>query len=270
MAEERVSLNPEDAIAGGLLDDVLMKWDKVRFKTWTYPKTKIEVVTLHIVMTDTETGEENDQQYWSMGSVADWAPSSDGTGLVPIGTRKQLINSTNGMLLLSSLANCGFEMDKVKHDISALDGLVAHMIRVPAPKRSGIAREKRKAADGSEYDDTILIVDEITKMPWEKETPAGAPGKKKAAGAKGKKKEEAPPDEGDSGEGSDKDDVMSFIMEKLAEAGDTGLTKKDLLPPIFQKYKKASNRDKIVQMAYDDEFLSDGPWKYENGTLTLG
>lgn len=274
MAEQgsAVSLNPSDAIAGGLLDDVTVRWDNPHFEMYDYDgKVATAVPALGVTLVDVDTDEAT-EQYWSMGQAKDWAPSEDGSQLVSVGSATQLRSSSNGMIMLTSLLNAGFPPDKLGTDISDLDGLVAHMIRVDAPKRTGLAKAKKKGDDGREYTDTILTVDEIVQLPWEKKKPKGAPGGKKKTGGKAKAKGKAKGKAAAAADTSNDEAVeeaQAFILELLADAGDDGIPKRKLPTLVFQKRKDHPLRNAIVKLIGSEDFFTDSDlWAYEDGVIT--
>ena len=112
-----------------------------------------------------------------MGNPNDWLPSDDGSQLVAVGGVTGIRATSNGGIFIKALVDAGFPVDKIGDDITILDGLQAHVIRIPAPKRAGLKKDKKK-----DFEDTILIVGEIKALPWEKSQPAG--GKKKTTASK--------------------------------------------------------------------------------------
>ncbi len=272
-----VSLKPSNAVVGGLIDDVNVEWKECRFESWDYNgKSPVKVPALKVTMADVDTGDEH-EQYWSMGSAKDWAPGPDGKELISVGSATALKSNSNGMILLTSLVNAGFPEEKFGDDVSELEGMVCHMIRVPAPKRTGLVKDKRTREDGREFEETVLVVESISKLPWEKAkpkpkvTPAGT-----QSGA-GKKKPTSSGGSAGGGAGANAElssDIVSrtvdFIMEVLGESGGE-VAKKDLATMAFQKLKDDPNRNQIVQLVFKDEFLSGGagPWTFENGIVKI-
>ncbi|OPX33364.1 MAG: hypothetical protein B1H40_00110 [Candidatus Latescibacteria bacterium 4484_181] len=251
-----ISLNPETFVeGGGLIDDAKVTFDECSFEMFDYGgKIVPGVPTLKVSMT-TEDGDEVTQNY-SVGSPKDWAPSEDGKGLVAVGKATALRLSSNCGIFLQNLVDVGFPADKLGEDISILKGLVAHVIQIPAPKRAGL---KKKEGD---FEKTILVVDEIIKLPWEKKSKKTTKAKAKAKTST--KTEEA---EGDSDLNAK---AIEHITKLLAE-GDGTLAKKDLPAKLFTTLKTDPDRNAIIKIAFDDEFLEAGPWTYNSGegTLTL-
>jgi hypothetical protein len=203
--------------------------------------------------------DEEATQYYSMGSANDWIPSEDGSQLMAVGKASSIRMTTNGGIFLKSLIDAGFPVDKLGDDITVLDGLQAHVIRVPAPKRPGLKRQNRE--DGKKFEETILIVGEILTLPWEKSKPKGAPAKKTAPKGKAKPKSKAKPEpEGDV------NDAATMAVLSILESEGT-ITKKELPSKIFQTEKENPDRNAIVKAVFDDAFLEAGPWDYEDGTL---
>ena len=57
-------------------------------------------------------------------------------------------------------------------------------------------------------------------------------------------------------------------MGILAE-NDGSVAKKNLPAKIFQTMKEDPDRNAIVKIAFDEEFLGNGPWDYEDGVLSM-
>ena len=264
MAKEEtgVSLRPSDMVEGGLLDDVVATVVEARFVMWDYDgKSDSGDVPLLKCTLATDDDHEVDQ-YWSAGSAKDWAPSADGKRLIPVGNAKGINLRSNLGVFLTSAINAGFPPEKLEDDISVLDGMVAHFIQVAAPKRSGLPVRARE--DGREFEKTILTVDEISKLPWEK----GKGGKSKTTSKSGKGK--AASSSKDAGDGEVEAKAEEVIVLGLAEAEDAGLKKKEL-PGLVLKYAKDfSGRTKLLKVIYDEDFLTgeDRPWVYEDGVIT--
>lgn len=271
MSGQAISLNPENFVeGGGLLDDLDVTFKECIFDMFDYNgKVVPGVPSLKIVM---ETEDEDEAtQYYSVGSADDWIPSDDGSQLMAIGRASNLRMTTNGGIFLKSLIDAGFPADKLGDDITVLNDLQAHVIRVPAPKRAGIQKVER--ADGKKFDETILIVGEILTLPWEKSKPKGAPkGKAKGtpkgtpkgkAKSKGKAKEVAV-----EAEGNDITDAATVVILSILDS-EGSISKKDLPSKIFQTEKENPDRNAIVKICFDDEFLGSGPWTYEDEKLSI-
>ena len=257
-----VSFNPKDAVVGGgLLDDEDIKVIKSRFAMFDYNGTQTPAPAIKWVI-DRLDGSDPIEQYWTVGKGTDWMPTDDGKGLEPIGRATQLVNSSNGMLLLNSLINAGTPSDVMGEDISVFDGLECHVNRVAAD-RKGMDNKNSK---GREL--TVLTVTKIHKAPWDEEK---SKSKNKTKG-KGK------------GKGTDKaeesgptleEKATEFLIEVLTDPATTekypdGIPKAKLPPLAFSKFP-ADNPDRsgIVATVFKDEFLSNGPWNYSGGKLSM-
>ena len=260
-----VSLNPETFTEGtGLIDDRDVTFESNAFVMFDYNGKRPP--GFPAVKSVLKVDEEKIEQYWTMGSEKDWKPSDDGKQLLAIGSATGIRASSNGGIFLKSLVEAGFPADKLGEDISVLDGLQAHVIRVPAPERGGLKKEKEK-----KYEDTILVVSEIKVLPWEVKKPKGAPaGKPKGAvpatvATKGKANMAVPKSE--VGEELAQK-ATNTLLSILSEGGGT-LTKKEIPGKIFQLLKTDEDKNAILKLAFSDEFLSAGPWAFADGTLTL-
>jgi len=225
---------------GGLLDDCKVTFKEVEFTTFNYGGVA-EATAFKAVLLDEEDVES--EQYWSCG--AGWTPSKDGKSLVSSKGKTQVNESSNFGIFLSYLADADFPQDKLEDDdIKVLEGMVAHVIRVDAPKRNLAPKPPR--ADGKVYKDTILVVNEIISLPGEKKA-----GKGKAAGG-----------------GKVADKTTASIMEILGE-NPKGMDKKKLASAVFAANKNDPDRSAMVQLTYDDEFLGAGPWDYDGKTVKM-
>jgi hypothetical protein len=194
-------------------------------------------------------GAEPVEQYWSVGSPTDWSPSPDGKQIIAMGKATGLNRSSNCGLFLTSLLNCGFPADKLGTDISVVAGLKAHLNRLAVEKKRNVKEDKKK-------DDTVLVVTKINSLPWEAAPAATATGATPGPAAA------ATPATGGLG-----DEVTGFLLGHLG----AGPVAKQALPAlVFKGFEAHPGRNQILQMVYDDAFLGAGPWKYENGTLSLG
>lgn len=255
-ARKGVSLNPDDFVAGGLIDDVTATWKTARFAMFDYggkstggpaPCLKLELVG--------DDGTEYDPQYYSVGNAKDWEPSPDGKTLIPVGNATALRQSTNASILFQSLVNAQFPKDKISDDVSMFDGLVCHMIQVAAPKRAGL--EPTPRADGRVFEKTLLVVDKIIKLPWEK-----TKGKAAGGGGKAAAKVDTPAADNAELEG----EAVAAVLELLQ---DGEIPRKNLPVKIMQVRAKHPQRNAILALFYSDVFLGrEGqPWKYEDGIV---
>lgn len=252
MAKEKgASFSPDTfSEGGGLLDNVDVTWEEVRFELWDYDG-KIPTPTPAMkVRMKVEDQEEPVDQYFSAGNPQDWTPSKDGTKLVAIGRATGINKTSNLGILMTSLLEAKFPADKMEgDDCTVFEGLKCHMVRVKAPERKGLAPTAR--ADGRVFDKTNLVVDRIIKLPWEKKgTTSTTP--------KGGKNES---------EGDDVGDKTIGIIQEILEENPKGVNKKKLAQLVLEKMKGDPDRNTALKLAYSDKFLSEGPWEYEDGVV---
>ena len=257
MAKEvGVSLNPESFVeGGGLLDDVDVTIKEARFIMFDYEgKSPVAVPALKITF-DPGDGELV-TQCWSMGKATDWQPSKDGKKLIPIGSATAIVKTSNGGIFVTSLINAGFPGDRLAEgDISCLDGMEAHVIRTPAPERTGIEGQKKPA--------TILIIDKIIALPGENKKKSG-----KATRSKGATKAAA----SGTGDNPAAEAAEKAITDLLILAED-GIDRADLITEVFKKVTETTKDGKLAkaaaQLAYSDDFLNadDRPWVVEDGVV---
>ncbi len=243
---------------GGLLDDVNATVKEARFEIFDYQGKGNAAPSARFTLS-LEDGSEVSQN-WSCGKATDWTPSEDGKTLVAIGRATSLNRQSNVALLLESIVNSGFPEDRIGDDITIFEGMEAHFVRVPAPERKGLT--KRTDAQGNVIEQTVLVVDKIIKLPWEKK--ASAPkGQAKAPASAPKAPARA------AAEGEDLTEVASAaVLEILAENPD-GVAKAQLPALLFKKLASHPKKAQIMQVAFKNEFLSSGSWTYDKGKLSL-
>jgi hypothetical protein len=206
-----ISLDPDDAEQGGLLNDcdVTVKTSEFTIRSKdNYTEeaddpTDAEAAALlwHIeIEPDEELPESAENQkhlYLSLGSLKRMRPSKDGHRLVPAkgSNAKGLSSSSNGFILMKSLKDNGFPMKKLADDCSSIEGLYFHLLRIPQPSRSGLVQTDD---EGNARQRTVPTVHEIKRLPWEK-------GGKKKTTAKAKVKASAEGEDDDEDEDADED-----------------------------------------------------------------
>jgi hypothetical protein len=252
----------------GLLNDVDVKFAEVRVVTWDYNgKVPSPVPALKVTM-ELEDGNMQDQ-YYSLGKATDWQPNEDGTTIVAVGKATGIANNSNSALLINSLVNAGFPANKIADDVRCFEGMVAHMSRIPAPKRGGTPKPPRE--DGKVYEDTVLVAETIVSFPWDKKAAAGKP---KTAGAAATKPAAAKPAPTAVDEGAE-DEVDTRCSEVLLEIlgeNPNGLGKSQLPGLALKKVGKEANKNLIVTRIFQEAFLkAEGqPWTFANGKVTMG
>src|SRR3972149_11360171 len=134
-----VSLRPSDAVEGGLVPvDRNLLWKKGRFNLFDYTTREGKVVATTVAYrleSVDDDGGEYTQQY-SVGDPDRFTIENDGKTLGPEGVT--ISKSCNFHILMNSAVNAGFPENKIGDDVSVLDGLYAHHIGIPEPKRSGL------------------------------------------------------------------------------------------------------------------------------------
>lgn len=261
-----ISLNPKDAVAGGLLDDVTVKWSNCRFVEYNYDGKAPKVPAFAVDLIDPDSGEEVGEQYYKAGNADSVRPTSDGKGIEPIPGKKGAINNKSRIFqLMVSLANAGMpddQFEKFTDDCTILNNMIAHMVQEPALSKPLV---EKKRQDGTPYESTVLVVGSVKKWPWEKAGGPSSAGKKGAAATKGKTTTPAPASSGDLEEKS-----VNFMVELIAESG--AVLKKDLPGEILKRLAADPNKNNILKLVFDDAWLGQEgrPWSFNEGVLTLG
>jgi hypothetical protein len=270
-----VSWAPQDQEAGGgLLSDVDVTFTAVDCEEWNYGGKGPGVPALHITMTD-EQGEEH-EQYLSCGSLDKIVPSDDGSTFVPAegSSTKGIPASSNGGIFMRSLGDSGYPFtsdqglpdDYDPRNIKQLlTGLNCHILRIPAPKRPGIAEPEAKPGKRT-FPREVLTVTKINSLPWEKKkakATSGGPSKVAPKVGKGKAVEE-------------EDDATTAAVEVITELlqskkyAKSGINvEDDLFNAVFAAIKTRPDRKQIVAAIQEDGFLERPEFTVDDGVLTL-
>lgn len=277
-----MSLNPADYVQGGLLDDVDVTFETVRFVEFDYGGTTDKpVLALHAALVYDDNGKAASvDQYFSAGDLSRFQPSEDGTHAVAVGSAKGMADSTNAALLIKSILDCGFPIDKFGDgDVSAMDGLVAHVNRIPQPKRGGNIPEKNAAG----FDKTVMIVTKIHQMPWE--TP-GQPGRPASArptarttttartAAPPATRTAAPAPSNTDATSDDLTIAAAEILVQVLDAKQGTVAKTGISSGAFRLLAGNADRTAILKNITDDDWLYNNGenfgWSYDGKTVTAG
>ena len=248
-----VSLRPDKfSEGGGLIDDFDGTITDIRFVLTDYQGQMSEAVPVAQVKFDVD-GEESTQLF-SVGGSGDFAPDETGLGLIKLRSKDSLTKTSKFAMLMESLVEAGFPINRMEDDISYLNGFSGHFLR-KAVEYKGLKHDKK------ERDSTVLLCTKIIKLPWD-----NAPAAKgKAAAAKGKAKAEV-----DNGLA---DSLASIIQVVLLEAGGS-IAKKNLMTKLFSndaiKGMDQKSKQAALKMAVDDAYVSGREeWTVADGVLTI-
>jgi len=241
------SLKPSDAVeGGGLLDNVNVTWEEVRFQDWDYNGTQPKAPALKVTMR-LEDGDLA-EQYFSCGRIAteDYKIAGDGTRLDKASkTSRPLSKSSNFIILMQSLVTADFPEDKMGVDCTIFEEMECHMIRVKAAESKGMT-PKAPRADGRVFDRMNFVVDKIIKFPWDKKA---ATKEKDAAGEEVAGKTTA---------------AIITVLKKNPK----GLDPKKLAGQVFNLTKSMPAAQLAVKTDFLTEGAIEGNWGFEDGVVT--
>lgn len=269
-----MSLNPEDFTQGGLLDDIDVLFAECRWVEWDY-NGAIDHPTLALKVNfefDDNGKQETSEQYYSGGELNRFQPSADGRQAIAVAGARGMNNNTNAAMLIKSIIEQGFPVDKFGNgDVGSLDGLQAHINRVPQPKRGGNISDKNNAG----YEKTVAVVTKIHRMPWETgNAKAGTAGARTAAAkpstAAPRASTGAPAaSNGDAGDLNE--EAAGVLLEVLTNKGGS-VKKSQLAPASFKPLTGNPNRSEILKLMADENWLIEQGenfgWAYDNQTIT--
>lgn len=229
-----ISLSPDDATQGGLVDDIDVEISDAATCEWDYNGQQPAGPALAIEFTDKNGAQY--QQYYSAGKPEDWTPTDDGCGFAAVSGKTGFNNSTNLMKFFASLVEAGFPKELLAAgNVKALVGTSCHVNQV-VQERKGLVRTGKNADRPS----TVLLVSKIHSLPGaDTKGTAGAGkvagkvgGATKTAGGKPNGAAAAEPD-------SEVDAIDAALIGALTEAlADTDpLPKKALLKLASDAFK---------------------------------
>lgn len=182
-----ISINPSNAVSGGLTQDVDVLVERCRAAIYDY-NGKAEKPSLTVHMTLVTQGSEpvTLEQYYSVGALNRFAPaeSADGEPLTNLGdegkyivaavdsTASQLNKNSNFVFFMDELVKAKFPSDRISEDLSSLEGMIFHAVLKPQPARTGMQQTSTSTKER-----TSLVPSAVVRFPWD------AKGKTKAATA---------------------------------------------------------------------------------------
>lgn len=238
---EQASIRPSEMVEGGAVPvDQNLKVKEAKFALFDYQGKATPTTAARLILLS-DDGVEYTQHY-SAADPTRFVPSQDGKSLIPVGSAPALNKSSNFFVLMNNLVSAGFPENKLGNDITALDGLYAYWIGVPAPKRSGL----QQTAEQSAKEKIILVPSQIYNLPWEK--PSSKPTTPKAGAKAAAAPKSAAPASAPSDGGNTSDAALAFIQGVVQESG--SITRQDLAVRVFKDLAKDPNRDAIASMIF--------------------
>lgn len=251
-----ISMKLDSFVQGGLLDDVDATFSNTRLELKTLGAGKEGVYVCADLTVDGDDSVH--EQFFRAGNAEHFGISEDDDKfIVATGEKGGLIKGTNWHRLWASLVKLGLsEAEYDKKGVACLDGLKAHLVRVPVPeneRRGMVTDDGKKAADP-------LIATKIITFPGGK---AGKATTTTKAAPKAKKVEEETEETGD-GEVSELDAALREIVTKALAKG--AVNKKKLVSPAYSGLD-AKQRSAGSKRVVEDEFLIEGAgeglWEFD-------
>jgi len=170
-----------DFTQGGLVENVdieirLARWNLYDYEGQQAIPALALTADLHEIMKDGSVSEVAlTTQHWTAGASAGFTPIEEGRFLASDHDGATLKKGSNFFLMFESLEKQGFAL--ADGDASQFNGLQGHVIRVPAPERTGLDFSDRKNKP------TVLIFSALIRNPNEKSAKKGVGMAGKASSA---------------------------------------------------------------------------------------
>jgi hypothetical protein len=252
MSEMRTaSLNPNDAVQGGLLSDADIIIDSALFTLFDYNGTQAPSPALRVQFKDGD--DKLHEQHYSAGKSENFVPSEDGRKLLLTGTATALNTGSNVYKFLKSLVDSGFPIEKLMDDIGVIVGTRAHVIQVANPAERG-----EQKLDKNGRPKTTLLVTKILALPGEKVAKAKAAAPKVAVTA-GKPATTVTPAGTLTAPASDDtvSKTVGYVITALQAAGGP-ISRQAISQKVFMIANSAKDADKagVCKLAFEEGFLS--------------
>ncbi len=214
------------------------------FEMWDYGGKRSESTPAFHLTLKTTNGDVH-EQFYSVGTANDYAPSKDGRALDILGDREKIHEQSNFAMFMNAFFKAGFPITRMNNDdIGCVVGTQGH-VKQEAVKRTG---------GNVKAETSLLVFDKIT----------GLPGESKSGGSSA----------GASAGGDDiAQEATQLMLEILSEAGT--IERKALLPKVIKSdtYKTMDKNTKtaVLNLIKTDEFVLGGAdWSVKDGVVTLG
>ncbi len=257
-----VSLNPDMATQGGLIDDINVEITDALAVMWDYNGNAPTGPAMAVEYTDVNGAQHI--QYYSAGKAEDWLAHESGEGFVSVSGKTGFNSNSNIMMLFDSLVKAGFPKEHLTGNVKVIVGTKGHVLQ-HITERKGLIRTGKNADRPS----SVLLVSKITELP------AGVGGtavaqqatqaatKAPAAAATGHVNGAAAAAATTPAMGGDLDaELQGYLQTALLELpeGVSVIEKKDIVKIVFKKAtedgKAAADRNKAVIRAGQQDFLN--------------
>jgi hypothetical protein len=253
------SMNPDNMLSGGLMDDFDGTIVKARLVPWDY-NGNVDHHVLAVALTiQPDDDEKPFVQHYSAGDLESFAPSMDGKHPVDldngegedlegiyairVGKKDQLNNNSNWAHFTGAALDAGFERSNLGAAVTWAEGLYCHFNRVPQKKRSGIVVTPTGGDAKRARNNDVLVITEIKGAKATKATVAKttkpAPATKAAPEAAGDDFDEQ---------------LTTVVTEAVVAAGESGLAKSKLASIAIKAFQGA-DKAKAVKRVNDVKFL---------------
>lgn len=277
------SMNPDNMVAAGLMDDFDGTVTKVRLIPWDYDGKIDHHVLAAQVTVKNDDGTET-VEHLSAGDLELFAPSMDGENPVPltkdgatteelegvfalqVGKKEALANSTNWAQWIQAALQAGFPPSKLAADVRCFEGVYGHWNRIPQKKRSGLVRPAPAAGERAKSND-ILVLTELKTPPAGTAKPTT--GAVKTAATTSAKPATTTATTAPAA-GGDLDAKLVEIVRKALVGQAEGLSKSKL-PGAALAGLAPADKGKGVKRVVDAEFLSghEDLWVFDADSGTV-
>lgn len=277
------SMNPDNFVSAGLMDDFDGLVTKVRLVPWDY-NGNIDHHVLGVAVTiKPEDGDEFVQTY-SCGELDQFVPSMDGRTPVDlengqgeelegifalkVGKKDGLNNNTNWAHFIGALIDAGFDKSKLTASVDFLEGTFGHWNRVPQKKRSGITVNRGPEDQSKQRNNDILVITELKAAPASTGKASAKPAAKSAPSKPAPAKTQAAP-AATNGAGESLDDRLAAAVTEAVLASDEGLPKSKLAKVAIDNFS-GPEKAKAIKRVQEADFLnSSDTWTFDVESATL-
>jgi hypothetical protein len=136
-----VSCSPKDFVQGGLISDIDVLVEDIRFTLNGPPNYGVPDRIFAKAQFKNLSSEEGEsmEQWWACGSSNDFTPTDDEMDVNPVSGKSHFTKGSNWHVFLDSLERCGFPVAKLETvGIASIKGAKMHIVRTTV-KREGLS-----------------------------------------------------------------------------------------------------------------------------------
>lgn len=246
--------DPANYSAGGFLDNVDAVITDAKVDTWEHAEGEC---FLHVAYTPEGEGEEPHTQYYRIGTLANFTPSSDKSEAIPAPDAK-INNKSGAALFFRALIAAGYPKAEMSRNVRTLIGLRVHLNALEQEEIKQDGKDfKGKKKDGPRK--VVLPTKIHGRVAAGQGASTSAPRPNGSMGA--------PTPAAVAVDGNAEAAAVQAILDEIAANSGVAL-KRNLPTAMFRRISGNENtalRNAATKLCATDSWLAQGPWQFDAG-----